>query len=300
MNKTSNTKTNNFISKTLMILGLSLLFLAILLVYGYSGLHLVFNWVDEGSPGPSHLLNHTRIIDFFNRIDYDYIFRATFIMIIVGVFLLSLFCMLIHNTFVKNYDKQNSTEIVIIHDDIIHVEMEKGSDGTPIYHPDKFIPKGGFYTMEDLYRRKGGFRIVLKIANYLALLAILSIIWVFYRGSEFAFESVFYPYYLGTDEAHIIIDFSLTFLLVYFLFRCPDFIKSLAATGFKRIYIRKSHLHETFIGLLLTFGGILLVMNGSGTWAYLDRATGLFLLLLGVFMIGRDWKDFVMGKFLRD
>lgn len=296
-------KPRYFPSRLFIIIGVTLVFIAIWLVYVYAGLRIVNNWVEEASPGPGDWFDHYKIYEFYDNLGqngYDEIYRTKFILIIVGVFMLSLISMLIHNSFVKKKDKKDSTRIVVIHDDIIHVNPEKDENGQDIYHPEEFVPKDGYYTMDELYTRKGAWRIILKVLNYLVIVAILSIIWVFFRGSDLAPEAVYYNGYLGTDEAYIIIDSSLTFLLVYYLLRCPDFVKSLAATGFKRIYVRKAHLHETFIGILLTIGGILLVMNGNGAWAYLDRATGLFLVLLGVFMIGRDWKDFVMGKFLRD
>ncbi len=292
-------KPKNFLSRFFIILGLTFLFVAIALVYVYSGLRIVSNWTDY-SLGPGNWLNHERIEDYYNRIGYDEIFRTIFILIIVGFFILSLVSMLIHNRFVKNKDSKDKTRIVVIHDDIIHVVPEEDAEGNDVYYPEKFVKKDGYYTMDELYRRKGFFRILLMVANILAILAILAILFVFYRGSNWAFSALYYDNYLSTDESYILITASLTFLLVYFLLRCPDFVKSLAATGFKRIYVRKAHLHETFIGILLTIGGILMVLFADGTWSYLDKATGLFLLLLGVFMIGRDWKDFVMGKFLRD
>jgi len=123
---------------------------------------------------------------------------------------------------------------------------------------------------------------------------------IFIRNSVQFLDGFYYHGYLYTDEAQIIIDISMFILLLYFLLRCPDFVKSLAATGFKRINLTKYHIHESFIGILLSIGGIMLVMNGSGGGSYFERATGIIILLLGVFMLGRDWKDFTQGKFLRD
>ncbi|MBN2157144.1 MAG: hypothetical protein JW776_13955 [Candidatus Lokiarchaeota archaeon] len=292
-------RSKSFVSRVFMTVGLTLLFTAIFLVYLYAILRIGDNW-RHYIPGPGSWIDHNKLDEFYLSIKYNYTFRVIFILIIIGVFLASFFSMLLHNSIIKRKDKENLTHIVIIHDDILHVNSEKDELGNLVYNPEKFVPKTGFYSLEDLYRRKGVFKIILKIANVGALLSILSILWVFFRISPFAFSSVYYANYLSTDEAYFIINASVTFLLVYFLLRCPDFIKSLAATGFKRIYIKKIHLHETFIGMLLTIGGILLVLNAEGIWNYLDKVTGLFLLLLGVFMIGRDWKDFVMGKFLRD
>jgi flagellar basal body-associated protein FliL len=282
-------------------MGLTLFFFAIILVYIYAGLRMINNWI-EFSPGPGNWLDQDRIFIFFVKIGYDENFRTIFILIIVGVFLLSLFSMLIHNKFVKKKDAQDSTKIVVIHDDIIHVNPDKDENGNEVYHPEAFVKKDGYYTMEELYTRKGIWKIIIIIANYLTIAAILGILWTFYRTSAIAFEAVYDPSYLSTDEAYILITSCVTYLLIYYLIRCPDFVKSLAATGFKRIYVRKAHLHETFIGILLTIGGILFVLHGAGEGAlgFLERATGLFILILGVYMIGRDWKDFVMGKFLRD
>ncbi|MHA1109634.1 MAG: hypothetical protein ACTSRE_00920 [Promethearchaeota archaeon] len=299
METSKTSKPKSFKSRLFMVTGLLLLFFAILLVYIYSGLRMVYNWTEYDS-GPGDWLDHLKIKSFFYDIEYDEIFRMIFILIIVGVFMLSLVSMLIHNKFVKNKDVTDTNRIIIIHDDIIQVKPDKDAEGNEIYHPEKFVPQDGFYTMKKLYQRKGAWRIILKISNYFVILAILAIIWTFYRTTEFAFDAVYDSTYLSTDEALIIISSSVTFLLVYFLLRCPDFVKSLAATGFKRIYVRKIHLHETFLGILLTIGGILFVMNGINPWDFLDRSVGLCFILLGVFMIGRDWKDFVMGKFLRD
>ncbi len=299
MESSNASKPKLFVSRFFMVLGLILLFCAIFLVYVYSALRIVDNWVSYSS-GPGNWLDHSKISIFFYDIGYDEIFRMIFILIIVGIFMLALVSMLIHNKFVKKKDAQDTTRIVVIHDDIIHVTPEKDADGNDIYYPEKFVQADGYYTMNELYKRKGAFRVILKISNYLVVLAILAIMWTFYRTADFAFDAVYDSSYLSTDEAYIIISSSTTFLLIYFLLRCPDFVKSLAATGFKRIYVRKLHLHETFLGILLTIGGILMVMNGENPWGFLDRAVGLCLILLGVFMIGRDWKDFVMGKFLRD
>lgn len=292
-------KPKSFKSRLFMVMGLIFLFVAIFLVYVYSGLRMVNNWLIFDS-GPGEWLDQLKIQDFYNDIGYDEVFRTFFILIIVGIFMLSLVSMLIHNKFVKNKDSKDTNRIVIIHDDIIQVKPDKDDEGNEVYQPEKFVSPDGYYTMKKLYKRKGAWRIILKISNYLVILAILAIVWTFYRVSNLAFDAIYDPTYLSTDEAYIIISSSVTFLLVYYLLRCPDFVKSLAATGFKRIYVKKLHLHETFLGILLTIGGMLMVLNGEGDWGYLDRAVGLCFVLLGVFMIGRDWKDFVMGKFLRD
>ncbi|MHA1729934.1 MAG: hypothetical protein ACTSWY_14580, partial [Promethearchaeota archaeon] len=135
----------------------------------------------------------------------------------------------------------------------------------------------------------------LRIANFLCFFAIGGVIYSFVR----------YEGYLYTDEAHLIMNICLLFLYLYFLLRCPDFLKSLADTAFKRISLGgkrfQFRIHETFLGILLVFGGVLLIINSyGGDTAYFEGISGLFPLTLGTFIIGRDWKDFAQGKFLRD
>ena len=135
------------------------------------------------------------------------------------------------------------------------------------------------------------------------VIAILVILMSFLRSLTFMPKFLYYEDYLYTDEARLFVNFSMVFLLLYFLLRCPDFSKALASTGFKRVYFGRFRMHETFLGILFVIGGIILIINGdvaiSQTW-YFERMAGLLPLLLGVFLIGRDWKDFAQGKFLSD
>jgi hypothetical protein len=276
METSKSLKPKSFVSRLFRILGLFFLFTAILLVYIYAGFSMVYFWIVGPSPGPGEWFDHVKIELFFNS--FDELFRMKCLLIIIGVFMLSLFFMLIHNKFVKKKDVEDANETVIIHDDIIQVKPEVDEYGNKKYKSEDFISKKGFYTMEELFKRKGTFRVILKIMNYFVILAILAIVWTFYRTSSLAFDAVFEPYYLATDEAYLIITSSVIFLLIYYLLRCPDFVKSLAATGFKRVYIRKLHLHETFLGILLTIGGLLLVIFSVDGLGFLDRSVGLFFI----------------------
>jgi hypothetical protein len=60
-------------------------------------------------------------------------------------------------------------------------------------------------------------------------------------------------------------------------------------------------MHETLLGILLVGGGMMLIINGAGGGAdHFERLCGLLPMILGVFLIGRDWKDFSRGKFITD
>jgi len=287
------------------ILSLSCLFFGIILIYVFSFLKFLYMWT-EGSTfdGPSDLFPREEILEFLSLIGFDnQMVRYNFIYLIICVFVASLLLLLIKNREIKGSDMKQSNRTVIIHDDVIQVVPDKNNDGSITFHPEKMVSEGNFKTIEELFTRKGGFRIIMKIANYLGLIAILGMVFVFIRGSSFMsvlLPDFYYGGYLFTDEGLIIIDICMVILLFYFTLRCPDFVKSLAATGFKRIYLKKLHIHETFVGLLLALGGIFLVINGAGPGAFFERMTGIVVLILGVFMLGRDWKDLTEGKFLSD
>jgi hypothetical protein len=302
INNYSNTNSDKSQTRVYTILSLICLFFGILLIYTFSFLKFLYMWTDlTTTDGPSGLIPREEILQFLSFTGFDsQIVRYNFIYLIICVFVSSLLLLLIKNREIKSSDVKRSNKTVIIHDDVIQVVPEEKSDGSLTYHPEKMVPADGFKTIEDLFKRRGGFRIIMKISNYIALFAIFGMIWVFFRNSSLAPVGIYYGGYIYTDEGLIIIDLSMAILLLYFLLRCPDFVKSLAATGFKRIYMKKIHIHETFIGILLALGGIFLVINGAGPGAFFERMTGIVVLILGVFMMGRDWKDLIEGKFLSD
>ncbi|MHA1819303.1 MAG: hypothetical protein ACTSU2_07935 [Promethearchaeota archaeon] len=165
---------------------------------------------------------------------------------------------------------------------------------------DNRYKKNAYLNIEDLFKRKKNYMKFLKILNYLSVLSIISIIIVFLRSYDIFPPPFCVPLYLYTDEAHMFIDISMIIVIVNYFFRTPDFVKSFASIGFRRVYLKHFHLHESFIGLLLILGGLFLIMNGVGEGAYFERLTGIFTLFMGAFLIGRDWKDFTQGKFLSD
>lgn len=291
---------NNKVKKVFTLLSLLFLFIGTILVYIFAGFNFLYIYATVDDPGPDHFINRIALQKFFANIDYGRTFRYDFLYIIIAVFLISLFLLLIKNKEIKELDTKARNKTVIIHDDVIQVVPEKIKDNKLDYHPEKFVPEGGYQTIDELFHRKGFFRIFMKVANYLCIPAIGLILWVFFRQSSLAPPSIYYYNLMFTDEGHMMIDLGLIYLMFYFILRCPDFVKGLAATGFKRIYLRRLHIHETFVGLLLALGGLLLILNSDLPGSYFDRMTGITILILGIFMIGRDWKDFVEGKFLSD
>lgn len=285
-------------------LSLILLFSAIIAVYIFSILKFLYRWVNEANPGPLNILNHMEVSRFLEHIGFDsQMGRYVFIFIIIGVFILSLVLLVLGNSKTERIDKENDTTTMVIHDDVLQcsknlIEKEdKNSDELL----KKVISDGNqFYTLENLFARNSPLQKFIKILNIVMIFALFGIIWVFYRGSALAPASIYITDYLYTDEAIIIIDASMIIFILNFILHAPVFIKAFASSGFKRIYLKKYHIHETFIGILLAMAGILLLINGAGAGAYFERMCGIFMLTLGMFMIGRDWKDFVMGKFLRD
>ena len=208
--------------------------------------------------------------------------------------LCSLFILLLNNWILIRKDEQSRNEIVVIHDDVFQVVPEYKENGQIDYHPENFIGKDDFTTLENLLKRKGAFGVFLKVSNILCFVAIGLMIFAFLR----------YEGYLYTDESRLIVTSSMLFLNFYFLLRCPDLSKSFAAMAFKRVSLGgegKFRMHETLLGILLVGGGMMLIINGVGGGAdYFERMCGLLPMILGVFLIGRDWKDFSRGKFITD
>ncbi|MHA1682104.1 MAG: hypothetical protein ACTSUE_14290 [Promethearchaeota archaeon] len=54
------------------------------------------------------------------------------------------------------------------------------------------------------------------------------------------------------------------------------------------------HVHETVLGILFIFVGLVFILLGNEIELYL----GLLLFFSGSFFIGRDWKDFASGKII--
>lgn len=291
------------INKFLTYLGISMLFVAIFLVYAFSVLKFLFLAISDDE-GPSHLFDHDIIDSFLKSIGFidinsnaynsGMLFRYIFIFWIIGLFLSSLFILLLNNWILLRKDEKSRNEIIVIHDDVFQVVPEYKENGQIDYHPEKFIGKDDFTTLEKLLKRTGTFGFFLKISNILCFVAIGLMIFTFMR----------YDGYLYTDESRLIMTSSMLFLNFYFLLRCPDLSKAFAAMAFKRVNLGgagKFRMHETLLGILLVLGGMMLIINGAGGGAdYFERLCGLLPLILGTFLIGRDWKDFSQGKFITD
>lgn len=283
-------------------ISLIFLFLAIGLVYIFSILKFLYNWIDEPNEGPLHILDRNKITQFLiNTGFYTLYGRYIFIFVIISLFIISVMLLLLINRFSTQIDTHDQKETIIIHDDIIQINPQNvAGQKDKQYHPETFVKSNGFYTINQLFNRSRKLRVFLRFLKYTAIISLFGILYVFYRGSELAPSWFFYEDYLYTDEAAIIIDLSMLIFILLFLFHCPDFLKSFSSIGHKRLFLKRFHIHESFIGILLSLGGILLLMNGAGHGAYFERMCGILILILGIFMIGRDWKDFVLGRFLND
>lgn len=282
---------------------LILLFGAIFAVYIFSAFKFLYGWIDEPNPGPAGLLDHDKIYEFLNTIGFiSMMGRYIFIFVIIGVFILSLLLLVAANSKTEKLDDDDETMTIVIHDDVLQCQKDdrtkmgalKDEFKDRIWEPDNF------YTLGELFERGSKVKIFIKVLNIMMIFASLGIAWTFYRGSSIALETFYYLNYLYTDEASIIIDASMLVFIANFVLHTPVFVKAFASTGFKRIHLKKYHIHESFVGTLLTIAGVLLLMNGAGGGAYFERMCGIFMLILGMFMIGRDWKDFILGKFLKD
>lgn len=277
-------------------LGIWTLFLAIFLVYIFSGLKFLYVWSVEASLSQAIDWEGLGVLQFWDRIGYDKNFRYSFIYVIIGIFVLAL--ILIVSGGPEREQKPESSEsaeekprreekvIRIIEDDVILVDRD-------VPKPE-LMDQVKYLSVDDIFTRQGVYRNILKVANLLALGFMVII------ASVFLISATINPAFMYSDIGHILFDTGMAFELAYFLLRCPDFVKSLASTGFERAYLKKWHLHESALGLLLVLGGIFLVINGAGEGAYFERMTGIILLILGGFLAGRDWKDFARGKFFHD
>lgn len=278
------------------------LFFAIILVYIFSVFKFLYNWIDEPNEGPFHILDRNKITQFLiNTGFYTLNGRYIFIFVIIALFIISILLLLSINKFSNQIDKHDQKETIIIHDDIIQITRDNAvGEKQKHYNPEKFVKSDGFYTIDQLFSRSHKLRSFLRFLKYASIISLIGLLYVFYRGSNLAPSWLFYEDYLYTDEAAIIIDMSMLIFILLFLFHCPDFLKSFSSIGQKHLFLKRFHIHESFIGFLLALGGILLLMNGAGHGAYFERMCGILIVILGSFMIGRDWKDFVLGRFIND
>lgn len=307
MNKNSENRNikieKGIINKILTYMGILMLFTAIFLVYLFSAFKFLYLIKDDDA-GPTKLFDQDAIDSFLisigfidinnNAYNSGMLVRYIFIFWIIGLLLSSLFILLLNNWILLRKDEKSRNEIIIIHDDVFQVVPEYKENGQIDYHPEKFIGKDDFTTLEKLLKRTGAFGFFLKVSNILCFVAIGLMIFTFVR----------YEDYLYTDESRLMMTSSMLFLNFYFLLRCPDLSKSFAAMAFKRVKLGgggKFRMHETLLGILLVLGGMMLIINGAGGGAdYFERLCGLLPLILGTFLIGRDWKDFSQGKFITD
>lgn len=260
---------------------------AIAMVFTFSAIKFAYVW--STSPGPKYVdWEDAGVTRFWEEIDYDKSFRYEFIFLIIATFLLGLFLVVSGAPPVVESREDEQTlgsKIVVVEDDVLLVG--------PGERAEDVAASTRVLSLEEFFRRDAtGFGRWLKVANVAAGLSVTVV------ASVFVLSTTIVPSFAYSDVGHVLFDASMTFLLVYFLARCPDMVRGLAQTGFRRAYLSKVHLHESFLGVLLALGGITLVINGAGEGAYFERMTGIVLLLLGAFLAGRDWKDLARGRFL--
>ncbi|MBD3353568.1 MAG: hypothetical protein GF364_18940 [Candidatus Lokiarchaeota archaeon] len=282
-------------------LSLFFLFLAIILVYIFSAFKFLYIWAIEANPGPTNIFNRDAIYGFLEQIWFTYMIgRYIFIFIIIGIFLFALILLSLINYSDQRDDRESKTEILIIHDDIVQMKLKSKIRDDLNTVKERTLENNRIYTLNELFNQRGLISKLFKLIKCLLPIVIFLIFWIWFRGAKVAPPSLYFEDYLYTDEASFFIDIVMFYFILVYILLTPNFVKHFSHTGFKRIYLKKWHIHESFIGLLLSIGAFLLLMNGAGAGAYFERMCGIFMLILGMFMIGRDWKDFVQGKFLRD
>ncbi|MBD3186404.1 hypothetical protein GF325_06210 [Candidatus Bathyarchaeota archaeon] len=106
-----------------------------------------------------------------------------------------------------------------------------------------------------------------------------------------AFLLVIFPERLFlTGSLTVILMFFLTSLIGVLIARSAGFVNvdvyEVSAGGY--------HIHETVLGLLFLFVGLVFILLGTE----LDLYLGLVLFFAGAFFIGRDWKDYAEGRII--
>ncbi len=103
----------------------------------------------------------------------------------------------------------------------------------------------------------------------------------------------------GWAEALIggLIHLNILLLVSYIALKIP-IATGTATTFFGRVYIRGHRVHESVVGLMWVIIAAVLIMYGD--FVEIDRWLGIFYLMFGMFLIGRDYLDVRKLDFLRD
>lgn len=91
-----------------------------------------------------------------------------------------------------------------------------------------------------------------------------------------------------------LVELDILLLIVYASLKIPMAAGALAGT-FNRLYVGRWRVHESVFGLSWILVGSLFVLYGE----FFDRVLGIFYLLLGAFLIGRDYVDVQKFKFVK-
>ncbi len=94
-----------------------------------------------------------------------------------------------------------------------------------------------------------------------------------------------------------LINLNILLLVAYIALKIP-IATGTATTFFGRVYIRGHRVHESIVGLMWVIIAAVLIMYGDKV--DLDRWLGIFYLMFGMFLIGRDYLDVRKLAFLRD
>ncbi len=94
-----------------------------------------------------------------------------------------------------------------------------------------------------------------------------------------------------------IIHLNILLLVAYIALKIP-IATGTATTFFGRVYIRGHRVHESVVGLIWVIIAAGLIMYGGSI--EIDHWLGIFYLMFGMFLIGRDYMDVKRLDFLRD
>ncbi len=94
-----------------------------------------------------------------------------------------------------------------------------------------------------------------------------------------------------------LINLNILLLVAYIALKIP-IATGTATTFFGRVYIRGHRVHESVVGLIWVIIAAVLIMYGDKV--DLDRWLGIFYIMFGMFLIGRDYLDVRKLDFLRD
>ncbi len=93
-----------------------------------------------------------------------------------------------------------------------------------------------------------------------------------------------------------LVNLNILLLVAYFALKIP-IATGTATTFVSRVYIHGHRVHESIVGLAWVIIAAALIMYGA---VDMERWLGIFYLMFGMFLIGRDYLDVKKLDFLRD